>query len=140
MKRTDWKIAAVVFGVVAGGLWLSGGLAGADPLPGQAVDDAAVVTYEDGSRSDGTCTPGGLCDDGGYADECADYDIDLGDWVNERPCGPADLPWLPVDTGLADALAEGDAPDATTRDWEACLVQYGPTTTVVCPDGWVEVS
>lgn len=52
-------------------------------------------------------------------------------------CGPN---YQPVDQPLADALAEGDKPDATTYDWESCLVSYGDTMIVVCPDGWVELS
>jgi hypothetical protein len=44
-----------------------------------------------------------------------------------------------VDSGLADALAEGSAYDATTRDWNDCWVKYGKqTTTVACPDGYTE--
>lgn len=44
-----------------------------------------------------------------------------------RMCG-----WRPVDTGLADALAEGEQPDATTRHWERCFTN---DFYVVCPDG-----
>lgn len=44
-----------------------------------------------------------------------------------------------VDSGLADALAEGSAHDATTRSWEQCWVKYGKeATTVSCPDGYRE--
>jgi hypothetical protein len=41
---------------------------------------------------------------------------------------------------LADALAEGGSLHADTRHWEKCVVQYGPTTTVICPDGHREAS
>lgn len=44
---------------------------------------------------------------------------------------------LPVTSGLADALAEGSAPWATSRDWEACIVhERGVRVTVTCPDGY----
>jgi hypothetical protein len=47
--------------------------------------------------------------------------------------------WEWVNTPLADSLAEGGAPDATTRDWEACKVHYDYAWTwVVCPDGYEE--
>lgn len=46
--------------------------------------------------------------------------------------------WTRVDQPLADALAEGDAPDATTRHWEKCAVHDAAKPfTVVCPDGYV---
>lgn len=69
--------------------------------------------------------------------------------MGNRVCGPAeptiyvDGPaWSPVTPELADALAEGDdtAPEnATTREWETCLVHGypGDAITVVCPDGYV---
>jgi len=47
--------------------------------------------------------------------------------------------WEPVNSFLADALAEGGAPDATTRNWEACMVKYRKNSTAVrCPDGYRE--
>jgi len=57
--------------------------------------------------------------------------------MGNRICGPN---WNLVPQELADALAEGGAPDATTRDWEVCRVRLDDTTIVVCPDGWVETS
>jgi hypothetical protein len=35
--------------------------------------------------------------------------------------------------GLADALAEGEG--GPSRDWDACMVKFGDTTVVQCPDG-----
>jgi hypothetical protein len=47
--------------------------------------------------------------------------------------------WAPVEQGLADSLAEGGAPDATTRDWESCRVHLDYAWSwVVCPDGYQE--
>lgn len=48
--------------------------------------------------------------------------------------------YRPVRQGLADALAEGGSPNATTRDWEGtCLVRRWPTEVeLVCADGWHE--
>lgn len=50
---------------------------------------------------------------------------------------PAPIPyWEPVDSELADALAEGEYPqiaDAWTYDWERCLAHYAPTTIISCP-------
>jgi hypothetical protein len=40
---------------------------------------------------------------------------------------------------LGDALAEGSAPDATTRDWTRCD-ERGNGAAVICPDGYVEVN
>jgi hypothetical protein len=57
--------------------------------------------------------------------------------MGNRTCGPN---YQPVDQPLADALAEGAKDDATTYDWESCLVAYGDTTIIVCPDGYVETS
>lgn len=54
---------------------------------------------------------------------------------------PYNLPkgWTWVDQELADALAEGGAPDATERDWESCIVKYKLRhATVKCPDGYKE--
>lgn len=48
--------------------------------------------------------------------------------------------WKQVDQELADALAEGDGNDATTRDWESCFVWTGLTSFILCPDGYVETS
>lgn len=45
--------------------------------------------------------------------------------------------WQWVSRSLADALAEGEHPN---RRWERCLVRYGATTTVICPDGYRERS
>jgi hypothetical protein len=48
--------------------------------------------------------------------------------------------WEPVSQELGDALAEGGAPDATTRDWESCEVKYDPDATLLrCPDGYTEI-
>jgi hypothetical protein len=61
-----------------------------------------------------------------------------------RPDGGREYPmdsWTYVSQDLGDALAEGSLDDATTRDWEACLVLLGdPTTWVACPDGTIETS
>lgn len=69
------------------------------------------------------------------------YEDDLYCWncltMGNGVCGPD---WQPLDSGWQDAMAEGGAPDATTRDWSVCLVKVGDTTVVVCPDGWVETS
>jgi hypothetical protein len=48
--------------------------------------------------------------------------------------------WKQVDQELGDALAEGSAPDATTRDWESCFVWTGLTSYILCPDGYTESS
>ena len=40
---------------------------------------------------------------------------------------------------LGDALAEGSAPDATTRDWTRCY-ERGNGAAVICPDGFIEVN
>ena len=40
---------------------------------------------------------------------------------------------------LGDALAEGSAPDATTREWTRCY-QRGNGAAVICPDGFIEVN
>lgn len=57
--------------------------------------------------------------------------------MGNRTCGPD---FVPVTQELADALAEGAKEDATTYDWESCLVKYGDTTYIVCPDGYTETS
>lgn len=60
--------------------------------------------------------------------------------MGNRICGPN---WKPVPQELGDALAEGvsEAPEnADTRDWEACLVDEGDTTYIVCPDGYTMTS
>lgn len=60
------------------------------------------------------------------------------------PCGvstcldPAS--WEPVPQDWADALAEGEAPDASTRDWSVCWLSVGDTSYVLCPDGTLESS
>jgi hypothetical protein len=47
--------------------------------------------------------------------------------------------WEPVVPGLADSMAEGGAPDATTRDWESCKAHLDYAWSwVVCPDGYEE--
>lgn len=46
--------------------------------------------------------------------------------------------WVPVSQELADALAEGEAADATTRRWESCRVRHtGSVSTVRCLDGFI---
>lgn len=45
--------------------------------------------------------------------------------------------WEWISRADADAMAEGGAEDATTRDWQACAVRFGTeTTTVKCADGY----
>ena len=57
---------------------------------------------------------------------------DLGSWARSRGYGR-------VSPELGDALAEGAAPDATTRDWTRCY-ERGNGAAVICPDGYVEVN
>jgi hypothetical protein len=57
---------------------------------------------------------------------------DLGTWARSRG-------YLRVTPELGDALAEGDAPDATTRDWTRCY-ERGNGAAVICPDGYIEVN
>ena len=57
---------------------------------------------------------------------------DLGSWARSRGYGR-------VSSELGDALAEGSAPDATTRDWTRCY-ERGNGAAVICPDGYVEVN
>ena len=57
---------------------------------------------------------------------------DLGSWARSRGYGR-------VSPELGDALAEGSAPDATTRDWTRCY-ERGNGAAVICPDGYVEVN
>ena len=57
---------------------------------------------------------------------------DLGSWARSRGYGR-------VSPELGDALAEGNAPDATTRDWTRCY-ERGNGAVVICPDGFVEVN
>ncbi|HEV2742733.1 MAG TPA: hypothetical protein VGV91_06235 [Rubrobacter sp.] len=57
---------------------------------------------------------------------------DLGSWARSRGYGR-------VSPELGDALAEGSAPDATTRDWTRCYERDNGTV-VICPDGFVEVN
>lgn len=57
---------------------------------------------------------------------------DLGSWARSRGYGR-------VSPELGDALAEGSAPDATTRDWTRCY-ERGNGADVICPDGFVEVN
>ena len=57
---------------------------------------------------------------------------DLGPWARSAGYGR-------VSAELGDALAEGSAPDATTRDWTRCY-EKGNGAVVICPDGFVEVN
>ena len=57
---------------------------------------------------------------------------DLGAWARSRGYGR-------VSPELGDALAEGAAPDATTRDWTRCY-ERGNGANVICPDGYIEVN
>ena len=57
---------------------------------------------------------------------------DLGPWARSRGYGR-------VTPELGDALAEGSAPDATTRDWTRCY-ERGNGAAVICPDGFIEVN
>ena len=57
---------------------------------------------------------------------------DLGSWARSRG-------YRSVSSELRDALAEGSAPDATTRDWTRCYAK-GNGAAVICPDGYVEVN
>jgi hypothetical protein len=54
--------------------------------------------------------------------------------MGNRKCGPD---YKPVPKGLAEALYEGVD---TKEDWTKCLVNFGDTTVIVCPDGRVETS
>lgn len=66
------------------------------------------------------------------------------DWncltMGNHSCSPED--WKPVEesvlsdgSALLDVLTEGDR-----QDWTGCLVRWGDTTKIVCPDGYVETS
>jgi hypothetical protein len=55
---------------------------------------------------------------------------DLGSWARSRGYGR-------VSPELGDALAEGSAADATTRDWTRCYERDNGAV-VICPDGFVE--
>ncbi|CAA9439771.1 MAG: hypothetical protein AVDCRST_MAG03-3893 [uncultured Rubrobacteraceae bacterium] len=57
---------------------------------------------------------------------------DLDAWARSRGYGR-------VTAELGDALAEGSAPDATTRDWTRCY-ERGNGAAVICPDGFIEVN
>jgi len=57
---------------------------------------------------------------------------DLGSWARSRG-------YRSVSPELGDALAEGSAPDATTRGWTRCY-ERGNGAAVTCPDGYVEVN
>ncbi len=57
---------------------------------------------------------------------------DLGSWARSRG-------YRSVSPELGDALAEGSAPDATTREWTRCY-ERGNGAAVICPDGYVEVN
>lgn len=56
----------------------------------------------------------------------------LGPWARSRG-------YVRVTPELGDALAEGSAPDATTREWTQCY-QRGNGEAVICPDGFIEVN
>lgn len=57
---------------------------------------------------------------------------DLGAWARSKG-------YARVTPELGDALAEGAAPDATTREWTLCY-QRGNGVHVICPDGFIEVN
>lgn len=57
---------------------------------------------------------------------------DLGAWARSRG-------YERVTPELGDALAEGSAPDATTREWTRCY-EKGNGAYVICPDGFIEVN
>jgi hypothetical protein len=57
---------------------------------------------------------------------------DLGSWARSRG-------YVRVTQELGDALAEGSAPDATTREWTRCY-EKGNGAYVICPDGFIEVN
>ena len=57
---------------------------------------------------------------------------DLGSWARSRG-------YERVTPELGDALAEGSAPDATTREWTRCY-ERGNGAAVICPDGFIEVN
>ncbi len=57
---------------------------------------------------------------------------DVGSWARSRG-------YRRVSPEPGDALAEGSAPDATTRDWTRCY-ERGNGAGVICPDGYVEVN
>ena len=57
---------------------------------------------------------------------------DLGSWARSRG-------YVRVTPELGDALAEGSAPDATTREWTRCY-EKGNAAYVICPDGFIEVN
>ena len=57
---------------------------------------------------------------------------DLGAWARSRG-------YERVTPELGDALAEGSAEDATTRDWTRCY-ERGNGAAVICPDGFIEVN
>jgi hypothetical protein len=56
----------------------------------------------------------------------------LGPWARSRG-------YRRASPELGDALAEGSASDATTRDWTRCY-ERGNGAVVICPDGYVEVN
>ena len=57
---------------------------------------------------------------------------DLGAWARSRG-------YVRVTPELGDALAEGSAEDATTREWTRCY-EKGNGAYVICPDGFIEVN
>lgn len=54
-------------------------------------------------------------------------------------CGPTYVPVVTAVLGdgslLTDALVEGER-----QDWSGCLIEFGDTSTIVCPDGYVEAT
>lgn len=69
-----------------------------------------------------------MADRSGYASEVCE------------PLGPdyqARVEARPVDRKLAASLARDEDPD---RDWSACVVLWGDTSVIVCPDGFTLTS
>lgn len=66
--------------------------------------------------------------------------VDEQDCWDDFSCHMTSEHWKQVTQELGDALAEGSAPDATTRDWESCFVWTGLTSYILCPDGYTETS
>lgn len=59
--------------------------------------------------------------------------------MGNKVCGGE---WEPVETAtvadgspLLDVITEGER-----QEWDGCMVRFGDTTTIVCPDGYTEVS
>lgn len=109
MTRKDW-VVGIALGVLAAlTVW------GVAHVVGR-VASAAVITFEDGSRSDGTCIAGMPCDD--TLDSHADTrDNETTDET------PACAPWLTYPDGsTCDATAYGHGTDTGG-------------SYVMCPDG-----